>query len=197
MGRTKKVDRDTAREAALSAFWTNGYTGLGVRKLEELTGINRFALQTEFGGKNGLFLEISKLYVSLWKDSYLEGIRTGNLDNVADYFLQRASKSARAETNNGCLIFNTLSDEQLDAPDIRKEVSGFLRTIQNSFASALHNERAQGTLIGDLDINEASQLLLSSLIGMNMLIKARQSNEAALPTALALQKTILGWRIPA
>jgi hypothetical protein len=146
---------------------------------------------------DGLFLEISKLYVSLWKDSYLEGIRTGNLDNVADYFLQRASKSARAETNNGCLIFNTLSDEQLDAPDIRKEVSGFLRTIQNSFASALHNERAQGTLIGDLDINEASQFLLSSLIGMNMLIKARQSNKAALPTALALQKTILSWRITA
>lgn len=195
MGRKKKVDRNTAQEAALSAFWANGYTGLGVRRLEELTGINRFALQTEFGGKNGLFLDISKLYVSSWKRTYRDAIRNGNLDSLAEYFLLRASTNLPAESNNGCLLFNTLSDEQLDAPDIRKVVSDFLQTIQQSFACALHNERAQGTLIEDLDINGASQLLLSSLIGMNILIKARQSNKAALPTALALQKTILAWRI--
>ena len=77
MGRKRKVDRDTARQSALSAFWVNGYSGLGVRQLEELTGINRFAVQTEFGGKDGLFLDIASLYCSVWIRTDGEKLRKG------------------------------------------------------------------------------------------------------------------------
>lgn len=194
MGRARKVDRETAIESALSAFWVHGYKALGVRKLEELTGINRFALQTEFGGKNGLFLEIAKTYISYWGDTHREAIRNGTLDELADFFLERTQKNSRAEMNSGCLIFNTLGDEQPDAPEIRQLISGFLDTIQATFAAALHNERAAGTLVEDLDIDQASQMLLSTLIGMNMLIKARGCNEAGRPAALGAQKTIMSWR---
>ena len=37
-------------------------------------------------------------------------------------------------------------------------------------------------------------MLLSTLIGMNMLIKVRGSNEAGRPVALGTRKTILSWR---
>ena len=83
MGRAKKVDRELARKSALSAFWVHGYNSLGVRKLEELTGINRFALQTEFGGKAGLFGEILDAYTAEWDNNYLEPVRNGNLDDLA------------------------------------------------------------------------------------------------------------------
>jgi len=197
MGRAKKVDRELARESALSAFWIHGYKSLGVRKLEELTGINRFALQTEFGGKNGLFVEILDTYTSAWDTKYLEPVRNGNLDDLAAYFVQRASMDARTETNSGCLMINTLSEGNLDAPEISERVSNFLDHVQNTFSKALHNERVQGTLISSLDIDEASQMLLSSLIGMNILIRLKGSNEAALPTAIGLRTTIMNWRAPA
>jgi TetR/AcrR family transcriptional repressor of nem operon len=196
MGRAKKVDRELARESALSAFWIHGYKSLGVRKLEKLTGINRFALQTEFGGKNGLFVEILDTYTSEWDSSYLEPVRNGNLDDLAAYFMQRASMDARAETNSGCLMINTLSEGNHDAPEISERVSNFLDHVQNTFSKALHNERAQGTLISSLDINEASQMLMSSLIGMNILIRMKGSSEAALPTAISLKTTIMSWRKP-
>jgi TetR/AcrR family transcriptional repressor of nem operon len=197
MGRARKVSRELARESALSAFWVHGYKGLGVRKLEELTGINRFALQTEYGGKTGLFGEILDAYTSAWDDGYLEPVRSGNLDDLAAYFLQRASKAARAEANSGCLMINTLSEGNLDAPQISERVSGFLDHIQSTFAQALHNERAQGSLISHLDIKAASQMLLSSMIGMNIFIRMKGNSEAALPTALGLQTTIMSWRTPA
>jgi TetR/AcrR family transcriptional repressor of nem operon len=194
MGRAKKVDREIARASALSAFWIHGYKSLGVRKLEELTGINRFALQTEFGGKTGLFGEILDAYTSAWDSSHLEPVRNGNLDDLAAYFLHRASKAARAEANSGCLIINTLSEGKLDTPEISERISRFLDHIQKTFAQALQNESAQGTLISDLDIGAASQMLLSSLIGMNILIRMEGSSEAALPTAIGLQTTIMSWR---
>jgi TetR/AcrR family transcriptional repressor of nem operon len=197
MGRAKKVDRETARASALSAFWVNGYSGLGVRKLEELTGINRFALQTEFGGKNGLFAEVLDAYTSQWDYKYLEPVRNGNLDNLAAYFLQRVSKKSRAETNSGCLVINTLSEGNLNTPEINEKVSGFVDRIQDTFAEALRNEKAQGTLDKELNIGEATQMLLSSLIGMNILIRMKGNNEAALPTARGLHQTIISWRVPA
>jgi TetR/AcrR family transcriptional repressor of nem operon len=196
MGRTRKVDSAVARESALSAFWVHGYKGLGVRKLEELTGINRFALQTEFGGKDGLFFEILDMYASTWKDN-LEVVRSGNLDHLAAYFIQRASKNGRYESNSGCLVFNTLSGDTVSSPEIIKKIESLVSSVQRSFSYALKNEKALGTLKGDLDIGQTSQMLVSSLIGMNIYIKMKGKNEAALPTAKSLKNTIMSWRVPA
>ncbi len=197
MGRKRKVDRDTARQSALSAFWVNGYSGLGVRQLEELTGINRFAVQTEFGGKDGLFLDIASLYCSVWIRTDGEKLRSGNLDQLEDFFTNRARKNLPTEFHSGCLILNTLGGDQPDTPEARKAIEGFLETIRTSFAAALQNEKAQGTLIKGLDVEGSSQLLLSALIGMNMLIKQAGNSEAARPTALGLKKLIMSWRIAA
>lgn len=196
MGRAKKVDRAVARESALSAFWVHGYKGLGVRKLEELTGINRFALQTEFGGKDGLFAEILDMYASSWKAD-LKVVRDGNLDHLAAYFMQRASKDGRSETNSGCLAFNTLGGDAIDNPDIKRKIESLVNGLQRAFSHALKNEKMQGTLKSDLDISATSQMLVSSLIGMNIFIKMKGKNEAALPTANGLKKTIMSWRVPA
>ena len=59
--------------------------------------------------------------------------------------------------------------------------------------AARRNERSAGTLIDDLEIEEASQMLLSTLIGMNMLIKVRGSNEAGSSIAPGTWKTIMSW----
>jgi len=96
--------------------------------------------------------------------------------------------------NSGSLIFNTLEDGQPEAPKIRQLRAGFLDKVQATFAAALENERAAGSLVEGLDIDQANQMLLSTLIGMNMLIKARGSNEAGRPAALGAQKTIMSWR---
>ena len=194
MGRKRKVDRDTARQSALSAFWVNGYSGLGLRRLEELTGINRFAVQTEFGGKDGLFLDIAERYCSLWKRTEGEKLRAGNLEQLAAFFLKRTRKDLPEEFNSGCLMLNTLGGDQPDNPEFRQAITGFLDTIQSSFAAALENEKTQGTLIDGLRIEESSQMLLSALIGMNMLIKQQGDNQAARPAAKGLQKTIMSWR---
>jgi hypothetical protein len=53
-------------------------------------------------------------------------------------------------------VINTLSEGDLDAPEINKKLSRFLDPIEDAFAEALRNEKAQGTLDKDLNIGEAT-----------------------------------------
>ena len=69
MPRKRKLSIEEAIEKSMFAFWQYGF-GLGVRSLEEKTGINRFMLQTELGGKEGLFIKALDAYLAKWKKTY-------------------------------------------------------------------------------------------------------------------------------
>lgn len=194
MARSRKVEIDAARALALSAFWSHGYQTLGVRKLEELTGINRFMLQTEFGGKQGLFLETIDAYISQWDKDYLIQIRAGNIDQIVDFFNLRASNTTVSEANNGCLMINTLCEGPVENSDIKDRIFKFMDLMRNSLSQALCNERAQGSLKKTVDIDQASEMLANALIGMNVTIKLHGKNEAAQAAAKQLCKTLLSWR---
>ena len=62
MPRPKSYDRQDAIAKACLAFWEHGYQDLGVREVERLTGLNQFAIRSEFGGKEGLYLEALTYY---------------------------------------------------------------------------------------------------------------------------------------
>ena len=53
MPRSKGYDRAQAVERACEAFWEFGYQALGLREIESRTGLNRFAIHTEFGRQGG------------------------------------------------------------------------------------------------------------------------------------------------
>ena len=71
MPRERKLTIEEAIEKSMFAFWEHGF-GLGVRNLEQITGINRFMLQTELGGKEGLFLHRKSFKISLKSGNYNE-----------------------------------------------------------------------------------------------------------------------------
>ena len=75
MARAKSYDREVAVEAAMLAFWRKGYGALGVREIESETSINRFALQTDFGGKQGLFLEALQKYLAISDETALKPLQ--------------------------------------------------------------------------------------------------------------------------
>ncbi len=63
MGRKKEYNRAEVLEKAMELFWHKGYEGTHLQELVEVTGLNRFGLYKEFGGKAGLFDEAMDLYL--------------------------------------------------------------------------------------------------------------------------------------
>jgi AcrR family transcriptional regulator len=62
MGRNKQFERDDVTEKALQAFWRKGYVDTSLKDLEEATGVFKPVLYSEFGDKEGLFLECVRHY---------------------------------------------------------------------------------------------------------------------------------------
>ncbi|HYX36503.1 MAG TPA: TetR/AcrR family transcriptional regulator [Oligoflexus sp.] len=62
MGRPKLFDRKDVTDKALQVFWRKGYLDTSLKDIEEATGVFKPALYSEFGDKEGLFLECIQYY---------------------------------------------------------------------------------------------------------------------------------------
>ena len=108
MARSAKMSKEQAIRSAINAFWRYGYSAMGVRRLEEETGINRFMLQTVFGGKGGIFFLVLDEYTLLFKNLLLDPLAKGDISNVQEFFELRTTDNSFTKPEYGCLIINTL-----------------------------------------------------------------------------------------
>ena len=109
MGRHKSYDRDEVLEQAMTLFWAKGFEGAHLSELVEVTGVNRFGLYAEFGGKEGLFQEALELYLGRALDAYratLDAEPLG-LSNIRRYF----SELTYGDDYHGCFMINTLTEQ--------------------------------------------------------------------------------------
>lgn len=98
MGRTKLFERDEVTDKALQIFWQKGFTDTSLKDLEKATGVFKPALYTEFGDKEGLFIECVKYYrenyssrLQLLKEPY-------GWQNIEDFL----RSTFRNKVNRGC-----------------------------------------------------------------------------------------------
>jgi hypothetical protein len=63
MARERKLSIEEAIEKSMFVFYEHSFC-LELRSLEQITGTNRFILQTELGGKEGLFLQAFDAYLA-------------------------------------------------------------------------------------------------------------------------------------
>jgi TetR/AcrR family transcriptional regulator, transcriptional repressor for nem operon len=194
MPRRREVTKEESQKRAMYAFWKHGYKQLGVRALEEATGINRFSLQTEYGGKAGLFLSVLDDYLDLTRNHMMVKLFDGGLEDISALFLNRASNDTLPEESRcGCLLINTACQDDGVNPDISARVTDFFQLIDDAFTSALENEQAKGVLKQGIDIKQAAEFLRGELVGINVIAKAYGDNTAALPAAEFTVDIIRGW----
>jgi hypothetical protein len=91
-------------------------------------------------------------------------------------------------------VINTLCEGDLENAAIKQRGLDFMDVMQSAIIQALKHEQSQGTLVIGLDINQASEMLMASIVGINVLVKMNGDNRAALPAAKMIEKTILSWR---
>src|SRR5262245_53062015 len=110
MGRPKTWERSDALKRAARLFWEKGFEGAHLQELVKVTGMNRFALYKEFGGKEGLFHQALQSYIEdLGELSGLLGREPLGLENVREFF--RASDAY--DFHHGCFVLNTIREKHL------------------------------------------------------------------------------------
>lgn len=196
MPRKKKIESEAAIAAALNVFWQSGYAGAGTRDIEDQTGITKFTLQKSYGGKEGLFLETLDAYLDAAEAKHFPSAEDFDVEALAVWFEQLMStEKMPLIEHSGCLAFNSIggfdrANEKINSRIVRY-ISGFEQRVERILA----REAAKGKLSDSLTPSQMAQVLVTQLLGLHALIKARQSDAFAQSYGVACVAMLRGWRV--
>lgn len=164
MGRPKSYDRDQVLQGAIALFWDKGYAGTHLSELVRVTGLNRFSLYNEFGGKDGLFGAALDRYIAgtgVLLDVLLA--EPLGLDNVRAF--HRAQLEYRFR--HGCFALNTIREKHVAPAAAWASVEAFTGAIEEGFRTNLVAARERGELAVDKDPDALAAVL--SVFDMGLL----------------------------
>ena len=197
MSRQRNVNHEAALLAAKELFWQEGYAGTSTRELEEQTGLTRFTLQNVYGGKRGFFLDTLDEYLNNAEQEFFPDPASFNLETLAEWFEQLG----RAETMpligaSGCLAINSMNEFDRDDVEVNQRIQRYFSSIEGRFCKVLENARSDGAMSADLDPKKLSRLLVSQLLGLQVIFRGRIDDQFPASFAEATAAMIRSWMLP-
>jgi AcrR family transcriptional regulator len=165
MGRPKKYERDRVLEKAIRLFWKKGYEGSSMDEIVKTTGLNRFSLYKEFGGKEGLFRSSLQRYMQEMQEvGKALGREPLGLHNLYEYF----NAVVKAKFLHGCLILNTMTERHVVAKGTFSDVQEFMKGSEMQMVANLKAAQEQGDLRADTDVEGLAKTLIALDTGIIM-----------------------------
>lgn len=178
MPRPKSYDRDEAVSKACEAFWAHGYQALGVREIEHLTGLNQFAIRSEFGGKEGLYLEALRFYCDSAISTALAPLNDGGLDAIVVFLEGLVTEGSMTSSPWGCLIVNTgIENARVKSQKLEKAVANYWTALERHLARALANAEARGEIAAGTDRHRIAMGLVAAVMGIHARNRTMRSHD--------------------
>lgn len=182
MPRPKSYDRQDAIAKACNVFWEHGFQDLGVRELERLTGLNQFAIRSEFGGKEGLYLETLNYYCNAAITVEMHPMKQGGIPEVIAFFKGLVAPGSMTSSNYGCLIVNTgIENARIQSPRLQAVVCAYWGTLEEHFLNALENEHAARGGEANFAPGALAASLIPAVIGIHAQNRSQQDQTAGRP----------------
>ncbi|MXN64774.1 TetR family transcriptional regulator [Stappia sp. GBMRC 2046] len=190
MGRKKSYDRADALDKAMREFWKSGYEGAHLATLVERTGMNRFSLYKEFGGKAGLFEEALAAYLDEARGRWPETLLREPLGiaNIRRYF-------ATIEIDGdykGCFVINTLTDKAVAPKTAYSSAEEFIFATERLLLQNLDAAKADGDLHTDADTRRMAQSLATLDAGLSVYGIVRPDTRTAREIAATVLDSLFG-----
>ncbi len=163
VGRPREFDTEQVLEAAMRAFWANGFESTSLADLVSATGLHKGSLYQAFGDKHSLFVQSLNRYladVRLHKNEALANAKSP-LSGIRDVLHGFIDKS---ETNvgcpKGCLAVKTLVEMAPDDVEVQDIMDSHKANMKKSMITQL--EAAQK--IGELDADKSPEMITHLLM---------------------------------
>ncbi|OUB72996.1 TetR family transcriptional regulator [Bacillus thuringiensis serovar zhaodongensis] len=175
MARLREFDEEKALDAAMQLFWEKGYATTSLSDLTARMEIQKPSLYSAFGDKEGLFEAALRRYTNL----HAARIRTKlqNEQSVKEaiqmFFENMVEEEYKKEFSKGCFCINTMVElaphnEKFEV--LTREHQMYLAVI---FQELIMKGMRSGELQSDLNAKALAQTLVTSLIGLTVLMKSR------------------------
>ncbi|MGE1126303.1 TetR/AcrR family transcriptional regulator [Bacillus wiedmannii] len=175
MARLREFDEEKALDAAMQLFWEKGYAATSLSELTAKMEIQKPSLYSAFGDKEGLFEAALRRYTNL----HAANIRT-KLQNeqsvkgaIRTFFENMVEEEYKKEFSKGCFCINTMVElaphnEKFEV--LTREHQMYLAVV---FQELITKGIRSGELQSDLNAKAVAQTLVTSLIGLTVLMKSR------------------------
>jgi len=179
MARPKSYSVADVVERVTYAFWEHGFQALGVRELEELTGLNQYAIRTEFGGKEGLYLAALQFYSEQAISIAMHPLENGQIPEIVHFLKNLVTEGSMTSSRFGCLIVNTgIENARIGSPELAEAVAHYWNALESHFVISLENARAAGRIAPDSDTHAIAGGLVSGVMGVHAANRAERANDA-------------------
>jgi AcrR family transcriptional regulator len=150
MARPRSYERDDVLRRATGLFARKGYAGAHLQEIVEVTGLNRFSLYKEFGGKEGLFQAALESYLAQLQElsSHLQRDPAGlaNLRSFYKAFLDY-------DFPHGCLAVNTIREKHVVPAPVYATIENFAQSLEAGLRRNLVAAQRQGALPASADVD--------------------------------------------
>lgn len=157
MARPRNYDRGDVLDKAMQLFWRLGYEGAHLAALVEHTGLNRFSLYKEFGGKAGLYEASLERFLGYLLGQYREllTVQPLGLENIETVLraLQYGSEYY------GCFMINTLTQRDTVPEGAYGQALAASEEIESLYTGNLANALARGQIARDSNIAGLGKML--------------------------------------
>ncbi len=178
VGRPREFDEETALEAAMEAFWRNGYEATSLKDLCTCTGLHKGSLYQAFGDKHQLFMRSLKHYadrtfsetaaVAFQSDSPLENIRA-----VMHKVVNNAAE------DQGCLMINSLVELAPHDPEVKAALKKVIEQRMRMMTDLVTSAQRAGEIRSGQDPARLARQFMVTLAGVATTVKGFMGTEQA------------------
>ncbi|MCH9696197.1 MAG: TetR/AcrR family transcriptional regulator [Gammaproteobacteria bacterium] len=168
VGRPREFDPDEVLEAAMRAFWANGYESTSLSDLVAATGLHKGSLYQSFGDKHSLFLQSLNRYLDEVRECKKEALANAEspLSGIRDVLHGFIDKSGDGDCPHGCLAVKTLVEMAPHDPEVKLIMDKHKQDMQGSMQAQLEEAQRNGELAADKSPEMITILLMVFMDGL-------------------------------
>jgi TetR/AcrR family transcriptional regulator, transcriptional repressor for nem operon len=176
MARKIEFDYDRAIRKATQVFWKKGYSNASLRDLMAAMGIGEGSFYNTLRSKKHLYLECLKHYNDTVLRRRLAALGSGGSagEGIRAFFRTVLDELDDPKTPRICLFGASLSSDVLAERELKQYVVQGMTAFSSAFLARLRSAKGKGELSVDLDPAVATQVLMTYLQGLYLVIRVLQ-----------------------
>jgi TetR/AcrR family transcriptional repressor of nem operon len=195
MARPRQFDEQDAVARATDLFWRRGYHATSVRDLGDELKLTPSSLYRTFVDKHTLFLRTLDYYratESAQAEQRLGADGRPIRQVLRDWMLWLVTCPTDGEPGRGCFVVNTATELGTTDDEVRQRTEDAFEVTRQALRTLLREGRHHGELPTDLDIDDAVELLFTTVLGLR--VRERAGHDSArLATAIDVAIQALGF----
>ncbi|WUH97403.1 TetR/AcrR family transcriptional regulator [Spirillospora sp. NBC_00431] len=172
MARPRKFEEGRAVEAAMRAFWTDGYEATSTQELCEATGIGRSSIYNTFRSKHDLFEKALVHYMDVNTAKMVEVLEdTGRPVRERLRTILGWAVDPGADDPAGCLVVNTMVELAPHDAAIAERLGRDERRRLTALTAAIEEGMRAGEIDAHKDARVLARFVVSTVSGMQVVAR--------------------------